>query len=263
MNNNFKYLVIDRIDELLIITLNRPEKANPLSPEVVKELIDLLNKDFLKEGFRSIAIKGAGKHFSAGADLSHIQSIRYSSLVNNLYDSDLLKNLFLSILYHPLITISLVHGACVAGGMGLAFACDFTIASSNAKFMLSETRIGFVPALVSTFLSLKFPTPLLYQMVLNPSFQEAEQLHKAGVIYKIVDEVDLLKEAQNLSKEISKKTSPNSIYQTKLLLLQIVGKSLRQALEYASIINAQARKSDECIKGIDHFLSTKKPPTWL
>ena len=153
-DRRFEALELDRQDDLLWVTLDNPAKANALSPTMVDEIIDLYGRPLRAEGIRAVLLRGAGKHFSAGADLAYLERLRDAGPDENRADSARLRDLFASILRQEALTIALVHGACVAGGCGLATANDYVIATEDARFLYSEVRIGFVAALVATFLPL-------------------------------------------------------------------------------------------------------------
>ena len=141
--------------DLLRLTLNDPARANALSPALIGELIALYRRPLRAEGVRAVILAAAGKSFSAGADLEHLRSLRDAGPQENLRDSHRLRELFESVLRQEALTIALVQGSCVAGGCGLATAHDFVVAADDARFLYSEVRIGFVAALVATYLPLR------------------------------------------------------------------------------------------------------------
>src|SRR3990170_1829928 len=148
-------VLVERAGDLLWLTLSDPERANALSPELLAELTALYRRDWRADGVRAILLKAAGQHFSAGADLAHLARLREAGELDNRIDSRRLRALFEAVLRQEALTLALVQGSCIAGGCGLATAHDFVVAAEDARFMYSEVKIGFVAALVATFLPLR------------------------------------------------------------------------------------------------------------
>src|SRR5208283_1379619 len=133
------------------ITLNRPEKRNAISFELIDDLLRALDEIAKSESIILI-LTGAGKAFCSGMDLENLKALLDRSPEQNVKDSEIMVRLFRSLYEFPKITIAAVNGPAIAGGTGLALLCDFTLAVPEAKFGYTEVRIGFVPAIVSTFL---------------------------------------------------------------------------------------------------------------
>lgn len=254
-------LTTRREDDLLWVTLNDPARANALSPALIDALTQLYREDLRSQGVRAVLLSGAGKNFSAGADLEHLASLRDAGEEDNRADSRRLRGLFESVLRQEALTVALVHGACVAGGCGLATAHDFVIASSDAKFLYSEVRIGFVAALVATYLPLRLRGSDIRELLLNPQFVDAEKALAIGLVNRIAGE-DLAAAGKELAVQTLETGSSESIARTKRLLLEVLGQPLDHALSVAVEANAAARATDDCKHGIATFLETKKPPRW-
>jgi methylglutaconyl-CoA hydratase len=255
-------LALRRDGDLLWVTLSDPERANALSPAMIGELIELYRLDLRQEGIRAVLLAGAGKNFSAGADLEHLKSLRDAGDEENLRDSLRLKDLFQSVLYQEALTIALVHGACVAGGCGLATAHDFVVAADDARFLYSEVRIGFVAALVATFLPLRLRGADIRELLLFPRFLDAGKALEIGLANRVVPAADLAAVGEALAAEVLETGSSESIARTKRLLLDVLGKPLPEALDHAARVNAASRATADCKHGIATFLETKKPPVW-
>jgi len=249
-------------NDLLWVTLNDPERANALSPALIGELIDLYSRPLRTEGVRAVILNGAGKNFSAGADLEHLRSLRDAGPEENRRDSHRLRELFESVLRQEALTIALVHGACVAGGCGLATAHDFVVAADDARFLYSEVRIGFVAALVATYLPLRLRGSDIRELLLNPQFVDARKALEIGLVNRLCPAVDLAAEGTALAAQVLETGSSESIARTKRLLLDVMGRPLGEALHEAAEVNAAARATDDCKHGIATFLETKKPPRW-
>lgn len=254
-------LLVRREDALLRVTLNDPERANALSPTMIEALTAVYRRDWLDEGVRAIVLDAAGKNFSAGADLEHLRRLRDAGAAENLADSRRLRDLFAAVLWQQALTVALVHGACVAGGCGLATAHDLVMAAPDARFMYSEVRIGFVAALVATFLPLRLRGRDARELLLDPDFVGAERALELGLVNRVARE-NLESEAIVWVGGVLAKASSQSIALSKRLMLDIVGVPLAQAMDRAAEVNAAARATADCRRGIDAFLATKKPPLW-
>jgi methylglutaconyl-CoA hydratase len=260
--DSFGRIEVLREDDLLWVTLNDPDRANALSPVMIGELGELYRRPWREVGVRAILLSGTGKNFSAGADLEHLRSLRDAGHEENLRDSLRLRDLFESVLRQDALTIALVHGACVAGGCGLATANDFVVAAEDARFLYSEVRIGFVAALVATYLPLRLRGSDIRDLLLNPQFVDARKALEIGLANRLVPAADLRTVGEALAVQILETGSSESIARTKRLLLDVVGRPLGEALTLAAEVNAAARATDDCRRGIATFLETKKPPKW-
>ncbi len=229
---------------------------------MIRELTALYERDWRAEGVRALLLGGAGKHFSAGADLEHLRALRDAGEEENRRDSERLRRLFEAVLRQPALTIAAVQGACVAGGCGLATAHDFVVAAEDARFLYSEVRIGFVAALVATYLPLRLRGRDIRELLLDPEFVGAPRALEIGLVNRVVPAAELRAAAEALAAEILERASSESIARTKELLLELVGQPLERALERAAEANAAARASADCRHGIATFLDTKAPPKW-
>ncbi len=248
--------------DLLRVQLNDPARANALSPALVSALTELYRRDLRAEGVRSVILSGAGKHFSAGADLDHLRALRDADIEQNREESEKLRALLAAILGQEALTLALVHGSCVAGGCGLATACDFVVAANDAMFLYSEVRIGFVAALVATYLPLRVKGADLRELLLFPQPLSAARALEIGLANRVVPATELAQTGDELAVAILTNASSESIARTKRLLLDALGRPLDEALARAAEANAQARGTEDCRHGVSTFLETKKPPRW-
>jgi len=255
-------LTLRREGDQLWATLDEPERANALSPALIAALTELYSRPLLDEGVRAVVLAGAGRHFSAGADLAHLRSLQTATLEDNRADSRRLRNLFAAVLRQEALTVALVQGACIAGGCGLATAHDFVVAADDARFMYSEVKIGFVAALVATFLPLRVRGSDLRELLLFPRLLDAREALGVGLVNRVVPRPELEGAGLALAKDVLAGASSQSIARTKRLLLDLLGRPLDEALDLAAEQNAQARLSADCQRGIAHFLATKQAPTW-
>jgi methylglutaconyl-CoA hydratase len=255
-------LSLRREGALLWATLDEPERANALSPALVAALTDLYRRPLLEEGVRALVLAAAGRHFSAGADLAHLRSLQTATLEDNRADSRRLRDLFAAVLAQEALTVALVQGACIAGGCGLATAHDFVLATDDARFMYSEVKIGFVAALVATFLPLRVRGSDLRELLLFPRLLDSREALALGLANRVVPRDDLAQAGLAFVRDVLANASSQSIARTKRLLLDVLGRPLEEALDRAAEANAQARLTPDCQRGIAHFLAEKQPPSW-
>ena len=249
------YSVKDRVG---YITLNRPEKRNALSSELVTALKEAFATAKNDRDVKVIVLKANGESFCAGADLAYLQQLQQFSFQENLADSNHLKDLFLQIYQLEKVVIAQVQGHALAGGCGLATICDFVFAVPEAKFGYTEVKIGFIPALVSIFLIRKIGEQKAKQLLLSGNLvQNAEALH-LGLVNYIVPNEKLESEVFNFVQRLIKNNSGQSMGLTKQLIGTVQSMPLTEALEYAANMNATARATDDCKKGIDAFLKKKE-----
>jgi methylglutaconyl-CoA hydratase len=249
-----EYIVHERIGT---IVLNRPEKRNALSHEFVTEL----KKAFLlaaeDQQVKVVVLKAHGEAFCAGADLEYIKQLQNFSYDENLKDSSHLKELFFQIYTHPKVIIAQIQGHALAGGCGLATVCDFIYAVPEAKFGYTEVKIGFIPAIVMVFLIRKIGEARAKELLLSGELLTAEQALQMNLITKVVAADQLETEVVTFTKQLIETNSAESMKLTKQMIAQVQSKSLDEALHYAAEMNATARASADCKKGIEAFLLKK------
>lgn len=258
----FETLDVRREDDLLWVFLDQPDRANALSPKMLDEITALYRRPLRDEGVRAVLLGGRGKHFSAGADLAHLRALQNAGPGENRADGQRLAGLFESVLRQEALTLALVQGSCVAGGCGLATACDFVVAAEGARFLYSEVKIGFVAALVATFLPLRLKGADIRELLLYPRFLSAAEARELGLANRVVAGDELEAAGRELAVSILTGGSSESIAATKRLLLDLPGKGLSEALSHAADVNAAARATDDCRRGMAHVLEHKKPPRW-
>ena len=249
---------------MVILTLNDPERANPLSPAMMGELTTALEATAVDSTVRAVILTGAGRHFSAGADLAALERIATGGdEAANRADVEVLNRLFEALLGHSKLTVAAVHGAAVAGGCGLATACDLVVAEPGARFAYTEVRIGFLAAVVSTFLTRRVPGHVARRMLLDPEMLSGERAVEIGLADELAPEGEAVETAVALARSVCAKASPSALAATKALLNETVGRGWRDALEAAAAANVRQRMDPECIRGVRTFLDTKTTPNWL
>jgi methylglutaconyl-CoA hydratase len=241
------------------ITLNRPEKRNALSPALVAELKEAFRAFEQLDEVKVVVLSAEGKAFCAGADLAYLQDLQSYSSAENLEDSKSLGELFQLIYNYPKAVIASVQGHAIAGGCGLASVCDFILTVPEAKFGYTEVRIGFVPAIVSFFLLRKIGESLTRKYLLTGELFQADEFKESGLIYQVCANHDDLKDQVNqLARLLIERNSGSSMTLTKQLISEMSALSIDQAMQRAAEVNASARMTDDCKKGIGSFLSGEK-----
>ncbi len=247
-----EYRVEDRI---AIISLNRPEKRNALNGTMVAELREAFVRAANENAAKVIVLKANGKVFCAGADLEYLQQLQNNTYEENLEDSDNLKELFLSIYRNPKVVIAQVHGHAIAGGCGLASVCDFVYTVPDAGFGYTEVKIGFVPAIVKVFLLRRIGEGRAKELLLTGEWITAEKALEIGLVNKIVKPAELDKVVRNFARSLCENNSGQSMALTKKMIAEIQSMDLLEATDYAAKMNAQARDTVDCKKGIASFLN--------
>lgn len=247
MNDLIIYSLENRI---ATVTLNRPEKSNALNPDLIGAIIKALEKASTDEKVKIIIIKSSGKSFSAGADLAYLQSLQTNSFEENLADSNVIKNLFSTIYYLNKIVIAQVEGYAIAGGCGLATVCDFVFATPNSRFGYTEVKIGFVPAIVSTFLVTKIGPTAAKELLFTGNIISAEEALNYKLINFVTNPEDITQKVNAFALHLCNKCSSASLSATKKLINKNIDEDFKVAVEF----NAQARETDDFKLGIKSFL---------
>ncbi len=253
-----KYIDYAIKNRKVFITLNRPEKRNALSHELVTELKEAFQQAEKDEQVKVVILKANGEAFCAGADLAYLQQLQHFSHEENLADSNHLKELFYQIYTLKKIVIAQVEGHALAGGCGLATVCDFVFAVPEAKFGYTEVKIGFIPAIVMVFLLRKIGEGKAKHVLLTGDLIVAEEAMQLGLVNKVVASTEIEHHVETLAQRLIDTNSEHAMMLTKKLIGQVQSMTIEEALTFASKMNATARESDDCKKGIDAFLSKKK-----
>jgi methylglutaconyl-CoA hydratase len=239
------------------ITLNRPDKRNAISFELIDDLLRALKEVETSDAIVLI-VTGAGKAFSSGMDLENLKTLIGRTPEQNLEDSQTMVRLFRSLYEFPKVTIAAVNGPAIAGGTGLALLCDFTLAVPEAKFGYTEVRIGFVPAIVSTFLLRQTGEKHARDLLLTGRIIGAEEAARMGLVNEVVAPENLMQRARELAALLME-NSPASLRATKKLLSDHARAELDQQIEAAVRENAAVRTTADFREGITSFLEKRKP----
>lgn len=250
-------VIIEIKNRIAFITLNRAEKRNALNDEMVAALKSAFNQAFASEDCKVIVLKAAGEVFSAGADLAYLKQLQANTYDENLEDSSSLAQLFSLIYNGRKVVIAAIQGHAIAGGCGLATVCDLAIADSNAKFGYTEVKIGFIPAIVSYFLLRKIGETKTKELLLTGKLISAQEAVDFGLINHL-SEGNLDESVQRLTDTLIKNCSEESLKRTKHLIANLYHLSSENAMQFTSEMNASARGSDDCKRGIAAFLGKEK-----
>lgn len=253
-------LLQERRNGVLVLTLNRPEVRNALSPSLRRALGEALDQAASDASLRAVVLTGAGTAFCAGLDLAELQVIGRRTIEENRADATALADLFLRLYRLPKPVIAAVNGHAVAGGAGLASLCDLVILSERAKIGYSEAKIGFVAALVGVFLVRQLGERRARELLLSARLLSAQEALALGLVNEVVPAEAVLDTALLRARELSD-NAPASLALTKALLADVPGMGLAEALRYAVEINTAARLSEDLKEGVAAFLA-KRPPRW-
>jgi methylglutaconyl-CoA hydratase len=235
-----------------VLTLNRPEKRNALNDALIVALKDALRGADANEALRAVVIRGAGKDFCSGADLEALRKISKASYEENLEDARNLAELFSMIREIRVPVIAAVHGRALAGGCGLATACDLVIATRSARFGYPEVKIGFVPAMVAAILRRNLGEKKSFELLTQGFEFSAEEANAIGLVNAIFEEHGFEAAALEYAS-VYTKVSGSAVAMTKRLLYDIDGDDFAVAVKKGVETNAKARMTDDCKRGIAKF----------
>ncbi len=246
-------ILTEQENSILTVTLNRPEKRNALNDGLINSLKDALREADRNNDLRAIIIKGAGKDFCSGADLSALRKIAESDVMENLADAENLMELFSLIRKIKIPVIAAVHGRALAGGCGLATACDIVLAAKSARFGYPEVKIGFVPAMVMAILRRNLSEKKSFELITQGFEFSSEEAENFGLINRVFDDENFDEQVKNYIS-VYQKVSRSAVILSKKLLYQMDGMTFETALETGAEVNAIARLTHDCQRGIAKFL---------
>ena len=246
-----------RDGDVVTITLNRPDKRNAISYELIDDILRALGE--VEESSAQILIlTGAGKAFCSGMDLDNLRAITDRTAEQSHSDSETMARLFRTLYEFPKVTIAAVNGPAIAGGCGLATLCDFTVASAEAKFGYTEVKIGFLPAIVSTFLLRQVGEKQARDLLLTGRIVGAEEALRLGLVSEVVAAEKLLERVRELADSLLQ-NSPASLLATKRLLKSFSATELDHRIATAVDENARIRMTGDFREGVSSFLEKRKP----
>jgi methylglutaconyl-CoA hydratase len=256
----YETLTLAQEASIATITLNRPDKRNAISTQMIEELLSVLNEIEVTPA-RVVILTGTGSAFCSGMDLDGLRGLAQQSPAQNLEDSQRMAKMFRRLWSYPKPLIAAVNGAAIAGGCGIATLCDFTLAVPEAKFGYTEVRIGFIPAIVSVFLIRQIGDKRARDLLLTGRILTAEEAKQLGLVTHIVEPNLLITSARMLAASLVE-SSPTSLERTKRLLTDSAAEEVDAALARAVAENADIRGTADFREGLSAFLE-KRRPVWL
>jgi len=253
MSDESKPLLYIVEESVARITLNRPEKRNALNGNLVSGIKQALREADGSEAVRAIVLSGAGQDFCSGADLSALQKISEASVSENTEDARSLMELFVLMRQVRVPVVAAVRGRALAGGCGLASACDIVLAAGSARFGYPEVKIGFVPALVTAILRRNVSEKRAFELITRGIEIGAQEAKEIGLVNQVFSDESFDDEVKNYVRTFEK-MSKSAVALTKSLLYQIDGLAFLEALEAGVDVNIIARMTEDCRKGIAGFL---------
>jgi methylglutaconyl-CoA hydratase len=259
MTNETPVVLYNVAGAIATLTLNRPEKRNALNDALIEQLKVSLRKANDDSSINAIILTGAGKDFCSGADLSALQKIADGSVAENAADAGSLLELFTLIRSVSVPVIAAVRGKALAGGCGLASACDLVLASVDARFGYPEVKIGFVPAMVTAILRRNVSEKRAFELLTSGSEIDARTAQEFGLVNQIFADATFADDVRTYAAQFEK-LSRSAVSLTKMLLYHTDGMAFPDALSAGADTNVIARLTDDCRAGINRFLSRRTGP---
>lgn len=248
---------IDESTGVATISLNRPEKRNALSSELVDELSDALAWADADERVRVVLLRGEGKDFCAGADLDALAEMMDAGVEDQLDDADALGDLFLILRRIELPVVAAVRGHAVAGGCGLATACDIVLAAADARFGYPEVKIGFLPAMVIAMLLRAVGEKRALDLVVTGRVVDADTAERFGLVHHVYPADAFDEKSREFAQELAGR-SVSAVALSKRLIYQTERHSFEAAIRAGAELNALARMTEDYREGVRSFLESRR-----
>ncbi len=248
-------LIERQTPQITLVTLNRPERRNALTLELLTELVGAIKVASDEAHERILILRGAGAAFCTGLDL------KAATPQNAHATAEMVAKALLALSQTRLVTIAAVHGAAVAGGAGIMSACDFVVAAEGTKIGYPEVRRGLVPGLVMTFLRRQIGERNMSELLLGSELIAAERAREIGLVNRVVSQENLMSEAQKFADSVLQ-GAPGALAQTKRLIEELWWRSVKEDVDLALKYHMQARESHEAREGIAAF-NERRAPNWV
>jgi methylglutaconyl-CoA hydratase len=249
-------LIEKQTPQITVVTLNRPERRNALTIELLTELISAIHAASEEPRVRILILRGAGAAFCTGLDLKEAADQGKAHAT-----AEAVANTLITISQTRLITIAAVHGAAVAGGAGIMSTCDFVVAAQRTKIGYPEVRRGLVAGLVMTFLRRQVSERNMRELLLGSELIDADRAKEIGLVNRVVAQDNLMTEALSLAGS-ALQGAPGAVAQTKRLIDELWWRSVKQDVDLALKYHMEARESAEAREGITAF-NEKRKPNWV
>ena len=249
-------LIEKQTPQITVVTLNRPERRNALTLELLTQVSAAVKVASEEPQRRVFILRGAGAAFCTGLDLKEAADRSKAHAT-----AEMVANTLIAISETRLITIAAVHGAAVAGGAGIMSACDLVVAAERTKIGYPEVRRGLVAGLVMTFLRRQVGERNMRELLLSSELIDAERAKEMGLVNRVVAQNNLMSEALKFAESVLQ-GAPGALAQTKRLIDEFWWQSVRQDVDLALKYHVQARESAEACEGIAAF-NEKRKPKWI
>lgn len=243
---------------VLTLSLNRPEKRNALNGALVESLSGALASAATREGVRVIVLRGEGPDFCAGADLEELETMADMGADASLADARRLGALLLQMRRHPRPIVAAVHGRALAGGCGLATACDILLAREGAELGYPEVHLGFVPAMVMAILRQKLTEGRAFELVALGHRITASEAFRIGLVNRVLPAESFPRDVDQYASELARRP-PTALSLTKGLLYELADLSMSDGILRGAEVNVEARMTDACRSGVRAFLAKRGP----
>lgn len=249
-------VLVSVADGVATITLNRPEKRNALNADTVKALQAALAVTETDDAVRVILLRGAGSDFCSGADLAELATLVELGETQSLEDARRLGALFTSLRNHPKPIIAAVQGRALAGGAGLATACDLVLAADDAQMGYPEVHLGFVAAMVMTILRRKVGESVAFELVTCGNRIDAARCAELGLVNRVFPAADFDDAVARFAVELARRPAA-AVQLSKKLLYRLDGLDFEAGIEAGAQVNVEARMSEACREGVKKFLDRR------
>lgn len=251
--NDYKKILYSVDRAIARITLNRPDKRNALDDEIVGEFKTALESAGSDESVRLVLLSGAGKDFCSGADLASLQRISSAGVEESMASARFMGELFVDMRRHPRPIIAAVRGRALAGGCGLATACDIILASESAQFGYPEVNIGFIPAMVMAILRRSVSEKRAFELITRGEIISATTAAEIGMINRVFADDQFEAQVEAYVAQMAAK-SASAVSLSKSLLYHMDGMTFETAIQAGIQLNAITRMTEDCKRGVERFL---------
>ncbi len=257
----YEHLLVERLGGVLSLRLNRPAVYNALNGEAIAELTDCLDRLKSGAGLRVLLLAGDGPAFCAGADLEWMRAAADLTMEENLADANRLADMYSLLNDCPIPTVARAHGAVFGGGIGLLAACDTVVAADDARFALSEVKLGLLPAVISPLVVAKIGESHARALFANGKRFDAQRALRIGLVHQVAAPAELDETVREVLQDYLH-AAPTAAAEARSLINLVNGKSPRAVRAQTTEMIARLRSGAEGQEGIAAFLEKRKP-AWI